>query len=516
VTELPPYAPEPVRRWHDPAVRAAFATAVEHQAVAAHDLEVPAVIGGRRIATEHTLTSVDPGRTDRVVAVSARVDAHLADEAVAVAVAAAPSWAATPAGERAGVLLRAAAWLRERRDEVAARQVFEAGKPWAEADADVCEAIDFCEYYAREARRLDHGGTVQSPPGERNRLTYRARGVAAVIAPWNFPLAIPTGMVTAALAASTVCFKPAEQTRPSPNASCALEAGGRGGRALLPPGGRGGRRPPGRAPRRLGHRLHRLSSVGLSIVRTAAAVGVGQRQIKRAITEPAARTRSSSTPTPTRTRRCRASPPARSLRRPGVGRRASSSTALSTSRSSSGWCAHRAHGAGAPGPRGHHRPGDRCGCPRALLQTQRRAGPVPGPLVADEVPGWLVRRADDRRRGAHVRPLATDEHRPRPRRGPGRLDRRRFAMANATDYALTAGLYSRSPVTIARAGQARAGNIYLNRGTTGAVVGRQPFGGFGCRASAPRPAARLPRQFCDPVVVTENTLRQGFAADHSA
>ena len=77
--------------------------------------------------------------------------------------------------------------------------MFEAGKPWRDADADVCEAIDFCEYYGREALRLDEGGPVQSPPGERNRLRYQARGIGVVIAPWNFPLAIPTGMVVAAL-----------------------------------------------------------------------------------------------------------------------------------------------------------------------------------------------------------------------------------------------------------------------------------------------------------------------------
>ena len=122
--------------------------------------------------------------------------------------------------------------MRDRRDELAALMVFEAGKPWPEADADVCEAIDFCEYYAREALRLERGGEVQSPPGERNDLRYRGRGVAAVIAPWNFPLAIPAGMVTAALAAgNAVCFKPAEQT-PAIGYRLveALEAGG------LPPG----------------------------------------------------------------------------------------------------------------------------------------------------------------------------------------------------------------------------------------------------------------------------------------
>src|SRR5439155_7009293 len=82
-----------------------------------------------------------------------------------------------------------------------------------EADADVCEAIDFCAYYGREAVRLSEGGVVQSPPGEANSLHYRPRGVGVVIAPWNFPLAIPTGMVTAALVTgNAVCFKPAEQT----------------------------------------------------------------------------------------------------------------------------------------------------------------------------------------------------------------------------------------------------------------------------------------------------------------
>ena len=211
--DLAAYAPEPVRRWHDEAERTAFARAVEKQATAAHDLEVPAVVGGRRVDTDDRIMSVDPGRTDHVVATSSAADAALADEAVAVAAPAGAEWARQPASGRAEVLVGAAAWMRSRRDELAALMVFEAGKPWHEADADVCEAIDFCEFYAREAVRLDGGGAVQSPPGERNDLRYRARGVAAVIAPWNFPLAIPTGMVTAALAAgNAVCFKPAEQT----------------------------------------------------------------------------------------------------------------------------------------------------------------------------------------------------------------------------------------------------------------------------------------------------------------
>src|SRR5262249_27962304 len=114
---------------------------------------------------------------------------------------------------RAAVLFRAAEWMRHRRDALAARQVHEVGKPWDQADADVCEAIDFCEYYGREALRLDEGGEVRSPPGEANALRYEGKGVTAVIAPWNFPLAIPCGMTAAALAVGNpVVLKPAEQS----------------------------------------------------------------------------------------------------------------------------------------------------------------------------------------------------------------------------------------------------------------------------------------------------------------
>src|SRR5207302_1371199 len=109
-----------------------------------------------------------------------------------------PGWRRTPVAQRSAVLFRAADWLRSRRFELAALEVFEAAKPWADADADVCEAIDFCEYHGREMLRLDQGGAVQSPPGEANSLRYQLRGVGAVISPWNFPLAIPAGMVSAA------------------------------------------------------------------------------------------------------------------------------------------------------------------------------------------------------------------------------------------------------------------------------------------------------------------------------
>src|SRR4029079_15211904 len=135
-----------------------------------------------------------------------------ADAAITAAERAWPSWQRTPGSERGAVVFRAGEWRRERRRELAALEVFEAGKPWKEADADVCEAIDFCEYYGRQAIRLGSGGEGESPPGGSHRLEYQGRGVGTVTAPWNFPLAIPTGMVTAALVTgNAVLFKPAEQ-----------------------------------------------------------------------------------------------------------------------------------------------------------------------------------------------------------------------------------------------------------------------------------------------------------------
>ncbi len=209
-----PYEPEPVAEWRQPAARASFAVAVDAVG-GASALDVPALIDGERVWTSTTIDSVDPGRFDRVIARSAACDVTHADAAVAAASARVERWRSTPVAERAGVLFRAAAWMRSNRNQLAAIEVFECGKPWDQADADVCEAIDFCEYYGRGMLRLEGeaASRVQSPPGERNRLTYQGKGVAAVIAPWNFPLAIPCGMTAAALVAGNpVILKPAEQS----------------------------------------------------------------------------------------------------------------------------------------------------------------------------------------------------------------------------------------------------------------------------------------------------------------
>ena len=223
-----------------------------------------------------------------MVASAAEAGAADVDAAVGAAGEAARGWSARPASERAGVLLRAADLLRERRLALAALEVRECAKPWPEADADVCEAIDFLSFYAREAIRLDRGPELIQMPGERNTMRYFARGVAAVISPWNFPLAIPTGMTAAALAAgNAVVLKPAEQ---SPATALALvealrEAGvPEGALALLPGHGEAGAalvRHPG---------VHVIaftgsSAVGLEIIRAAAETPPGQAHVKRVVAE---------------------------------------------------------------------------------------------------------------------------------------------------------------------------------------------------------------------------------------
>ncbi|MEX0585781.1 MAG: proline dehydrogenase family protein, partial [Pirellulales bacterium] len=172
----------------------------------------PLWIDGRPVRTPEQFTSISPSHRQRVVGAVAKAGVEHVDRAVAAASAALGDWSARPVEERASYLRRAADAMRRRRFELAAWAVHECGKPWREADADVAEAIDFCEYYAAGAVELQNERGVDVP-GEENEFEFMPRGVAAVIAPWNFPLAILTGMTVAALATgNTVVMKPAEQS----------------------------------------------------------------------------------------------------------------------------------------------------------------------------------------------------------------------------------------------------------------------------------------------------------------
>ncbi len=515
------YEPEPPAEWRRTPVRKEFSTAVGGVRLGEG---VPAVIGGRTVRTEDTIVSIDPGAPLHVVASSASCGVAEADDALAAAERAQPAWAGTSAADRAAVLFRAAEWMRARRNELAALEIFEAGKPWKDADADVCEAIDFCEYYGREAHRLAGGGRVQSPPGEANSLRYQAKGIGVVIAPWNFPLAIPTGMVTAALAVgNAVLFKPAEQTPLIASKLVeALLASGlpAGALAFLP--GRG---------EVVGDYLVRhpavdfitftgSKAVGLSINAAAAITEAEQDHVKRVVAELGGK---NAMVIDADADLDQAIPAVVQSAFGYAGQKCSAASRLVVLDAVYDQAVARLVGATAVVPIGHAR------------EMSTQVGPLIDKDAHERVRGYVERaaaegtvvlhRADGPEQGFFVGPtivtdvgldasLAHDEI-----FGPILTVFRAsdFAdalrIANASPYALTAGVFSRSPHHIREAAATlRAGNVYVNRGLTGAVVGRQPFGGYGLSgvgSKAGGPDYLL--QFVDPKVVTENTLRQGFA-----
>jgi 1-pyrroline-5-carboxylate dehydrogenase len=170
-------------------------------------------LAGDEIATGDKLTSVNPSDPGEIVGIHHRATAELAGRAVESAHAFFPEWSRTPAEERIRMTLDAARILRLRKFEFDAWLVYEAGKTWIEAEADVSEAIDFCEYYAREMARLAAPQQVHQLPGERDELVYIPLGVGIVIPPWNFPLAILVGMTIASLVTgNTVVLKPSSET----------------------------------------------------------------------------------------------------------------------------------------------------------------------------------------------------------------------------------------------------------------------------------------------------------------
>lgn len=172
----------------------------------------PLVIGGQEIYTDAQFTSTNPAHPNQVIGAFSKAGSALAIQAIEAADAAFAGWSRTPATERAAVALKAAALMRGRKHEMSAWMVFEVGKNWVEADADTAEAIDFLEYYARQVLKLELVDVYQLP-GERDTLHYIPLGVGAIIPPWNFPLAIPVGMSSAAIVSgNTIAFKPASDS----------------------------------------------------------------------------------------------------------------------------------------------------------------------------------------------------------------------------------------------------------------------------------------------------------------
>jgi RHH-type proline utilization regulon transcriptional repressor/proline dehydrogenase/delta 1-pyrroline-5-carboxylate dehydrogenase len=445
--------------------------------------------------------------------------------AVRSAKAAFPMWRDTPAADRAAILLNCAQALRRRRWELAAWEVCETAKQWREADADVAEAIDYCEYYAREMLRLA-GGQHRDLPGEENAYFYEPRGVVVTIAPWNFPLAILCGMSVAALVAgNTVIMKPAEQ---SPLIAAKLmevlhEAGvPRGVVSYLPGVGEE------IGPTLVQHpdvamiAFTGSRAVGLAIEQQAAQTPPGQEQVKRVVIEMGGK------------------------------------NAIIIDDDAD--LDEAVHGVVASA---FGYAGQKCSaCSRAivldsihdaflarLVEATRslKIGPAEdpgafvGPVIDDEARQRIAAAIEKGRgearvvyeakpgaladEGCYVPPTIFADVPPGSSLaqeeifGPvlaviraANLDEA-LAIANGTRYALTGGIYSRGPANIARARREfRVGNLYINRKITGALVDRQPFGGLklsGVGSKAGGPDYLL--QFLQPRTITENTLRRGFA-----
>lgn len=209
---LPEFRNEPYLDFTQPANRAAMEAALA-SVRARLGRQYPILLAGSPLHTGDLLRSVNPSRPSEVIGIHEKASADLARQAVDAAHAFFPTWSATPASRRIELVLNAAAILRRRKLEFDSWLVLEAGKSWNEAEADVSEAIDFCEYYARQMAKLAAPVPTFQLPGERSEMVYIPLGAGIIIPPWNFPLAILAGMTVAALVAgNTVVIKPSSDT----------------------------------------------------------------------------------------------------------------------------------------------------------------------------------------------------------------------------------------------------------------------------------------------------------------
>jgi 1-pyrroline-5-carboxylate dehydrogenase len=209
---LLPYKNEPYLDWSDESNQKAMRAALGEVGNSLGK-SYPLIIGGKAVETDREIPSVNPSNPSQVVGRVGRATEREADMALEAATKTFDSWSKTGPEARARILLRAAAIMRRRKFEMLAWEVHEGGKPWNEADAQVAEAIDFLEYYAREMLRLKDGVDIYSVPGEESRYFYQPMGVGVIIAPWNFPTAILTGMSSAAIVTgNTIVMKPSEYT----------------------------------------------------------------------------------------------------------------------------------------------------------------------------------------------------------------------------------------------------------------------------------------------------------------
>jgi RHH-type proline utilization regulon transcriptional repressor/proline dehydrogenase/delta 1-pyrroline-5-carboxylate dehydrogenase len=522
-----PFANEPYVDFTVPEIEDAMKAALE-KADQACGKEYRLEIAGVPAADREWLASYDPSHRSRLVARFERATAADTRAAIGAACAEFDSWKRVSPRERALCLERTALHLRKQKFELAARIVLEVAKPWKEADADVAEAIDFCRYYAREALKSAEQPWRGDVPGETNMLVAEPRGVVGVIGPWNFPLAIPLGMTAAALVTGNVAVvKPAEQSTwiASEFVRILHESGVPRNAVILVPGDAEAGSAIVDDPRTAMIVFTGSREVGVSINRTATTMAPGQRHVKKVAAEMGGKNAII------------------------VDDDADLDDAVvGVLASAFGYS------------------GQKCSaCSRAIVHesvyeafTARLAeaakslviGPARdpatavGPLVEAESVRRYGRYAEMARRdgrilaeipvpealratGHFVSPLivdGVDPHHPLAQEEifAPILTVLRVAdfeealkVANDVDYALTGAVYSRDPRHLDRArAEFLVGNLYLNRGSTGAMVGRQPFGGMkmsgiGAKTGGPH----YLDQFVNFRTLTENTMRRGFTPE---
>jgi RHH-type proline utilization regulon transcriptional repressor/proline dehydrogenase/delta 1-pyrroline-5-carboxylate dehydrogenase len=489
----------------------------------------PLLIGSREVRTSHQILSLNPARPDETIGRVSSASKKEADDAVAAALSAREVWGKTPPSDRASYLFKAAQQIRQRRFELAALEVFEVGKTWREADADVAEAIDYLEYYGRDMLRLGSPMHLGEYPGEENGYLYRPRGIGVVISPWNFPLAIAAGMASAAIVTGNCAIlKPSSL---SPVTAYKLveifaQIGLPDGVLQFLPG-------PGIE---VGEYLvsHPAidfiaftgsKEIGLRIVNIAGETTEKQRSVKKVIAEMGGKNAVILDETADLEEAVR-----------GVlesamdyqGQKCSAcSRAIVIGNIFDTFSRRLVEAAESIRIGPPEEPGNAMGpvIDRAALEK------IMGYIEIGKEEGKLLFEGKAGTGGYFLGPVIFSDVAPESRIateeifGPVlALMRARdideaIRIANSSSYALTGGLYSRSPANILKAkSDFRVGNLYINRKITGALVGRQPFGGFGMSgvgSKAGGPDYLI--QFLHPVSVSENTLRRGFAplADRS-
>jgi RHH-type proline utilization regulon transcriptional repressor/proline dehydrogenase/delta 1-pyrroline-5-carboxylate dehydrogenase len=487
----------------------------------------PCIINGKKITDRPFLPSENPARPKQIVGYWAKGTVQDAEDAVAASVAFFPKWRATPVDDRAKMLERAADLMESRRLEINSLLILEGAKPWIEADGDTSEAIDFLRFYAVEMRRMAKPVVTQPVPGERCVQTWTPRGVGVAVAPWNFPLAILTGLTVAPLVAGNcVIIKPARQTSiiGAFLMDILVEAGVPAGALhYLPCSGADAGAHLVAHPKIDFIAFTGSREVGLNIWEEAGKTRPGQLNLKKVVCEMGGK---NAMIIDNDADLDEAIPAALYSAFGFAGQKCSALSRLIVLDEVYDKFVERFLAACPAIPVGDPSlPGTivnpvidaaaqktilgyiEAGKKESTLAWQATLSPEllasggyyvpPAVFTGCNVDHKIVREEIFGPVLAILRARDLDEA---------------FAMANANDYALTGGFFSRSPKALERAqAEFLVGNLYLNRGCTGAIVQRHPFGGFKMSGGGTKAGGReYLENFLFPRLIAENVLRRGF------